>query len=154
MTDYNTLADQVEALLEPCREMDWQIFCIHQSDRLPYFEERMAKTREEAEANGTWAVRPNVIIQCERDMFCPRYTRSLDAAMQLWPLEKMTIGALATSINTAVSKCWGSGCSLIDDLPRFITAAALRAHKEQTDANRSTQRGVAADIRLDRSHRS
>lgn len=79
------LADRIEALDGPCREIDWDIFCLVQPDRLPFYEEKLAEVQAEAEANGIWAIRSDAVIQRQRDLVCPRYTASLDDAMTLVP---------------------------------------------------------------------
>lgn len=79
------LAERVEAASGPDRGLDWEIFCIHQPNRLPYYERSLETARSAAEANGIWSVRADAIIQHERGLMCPRYTASIDAAMTLVP---------------------------------------------------------------------
>lgn len=80
-----TLIEKLEAATGPDRGLDWDIFCLVQPDRLPFYEENLAKIRAEAEDNGIWAIRADAVIQGQRDLVCSRYTSSIDAAMTLVP---------------------------------------------------------------------
>lgn len=120
------LADRVEALTEPCREVDAAIavtalgwFTIpprYVGDSVGY---------GYMEADGT-RIHPGH----GGDQIMPRYTTSLDAAITLAEIDEAAFIALSDAMVALENNGWAKG-EWAKMLPRYITAAALRARASE-----------------------
>ena len=134
MTAKPDLADRVEASVGADRELDWVIYCIQHPDRLPHYEEGLSIVRAGAEENGIWEKRADAVIQGQRDLCCPRYTRSLDAAMTLLPkgmILRQYMSSKYVPHSCEVSASYGHGGWVGNSDHSFalaLTAACIRAH--------------------------
>lgn len=131
MTEPNkkTIADRLEQADAPCRELDWEIFCLTAPERIPYYEVDLAEAKATAEKNGLWKLRSNEIIEFQRDIYSRRYTASIEAALKIG-LDDFTPQQLFLQFMEAVNRWQASGSIDPFDLPRFVCAAAMRARGE------------------------